>query len=100
MAKIPMILVVGMALVLLASAASAGTFRGHNHFGDRGSGTYGDGVISGVTNGGKTISGTYGGGFASGTVGRYTFSANYGSGVFSGTVFGYQYPFFHGVYFN
>ncbi len=87
-------------LLLLSSSVSARTFRGHNHFGDRGHGQYEDGVLWGTTNNGKMIEGTYGHGMMSGTVGRYSFSGTYDSGSFSGVVFGYEHPFVHGIYFR
>ena len=79
---------------------SAGTFRGHNHFGDQGHGQYEGGILGGTTNNGRVIEGTYGRGMMSGTVGRYSFSGTYGSGSFSGVVFGYEHPFVHGIYFR
>ena len=87
-------------LLLLSLSVYAGTFRGHNHFGDRGSGHYERGILWGTTNSGKTIEGTYDNEMMSGTDGRYSFSGTYGSGFFSGTVFGYEHPFVHGTYFN
>ena len=84
----------------MSVAVSAGSFRGHNHQGDRGQGYYSDGDAWGWTNSGKLISGSYSNGHFSGMVGNKFISGNYNNGYYSGNVYGHNRPYFHGRYWK
>ncbi len=95
--------ILGILLVLvlgMSVAVSAGSFRGHNHYGVRGQGHYSDGMIDGWTNSGNMISGSYSNGYFSGTVGNKFVSGNYHNMYYSGHAYNSRNPYFHGSYWK